>query len=128
MQEIAALDAGTPPADLDDEKLLVTATMLRLRREHPEWFTGPASGYRALATSTGNAVAFGRGEGDEIGAVAVATRLPLALERHGGWGEHSLSLPEGRWTDRLTGRVTAGGSVRLADLLDGLPVAALVRS
>jgi (1->4)-alpha-D-glucan 1-alpha-D-glucosylmutase len=58
--------------------------------------------------------------------VAVATRLPVALDRHGGWAEHTLALPEGTWRDVLTGRETSGGSVRLADLLAVLPVAFLV--
>lgn len=121
------LDAGQPPADLNDEKLLVTATVLRLRREHPEWFTGPGAMYRPMPTSTGNALAFGRGSAGSLGTVAVATRLPLALARHGGWGEHTLSVPDGDWRDRLTGRTVPGGSVRLADLLDRLPVALLVK-
>jgi len=127
---LARLDAGDEPADLDDEKLLVTSRLLRVRREHPEWFAGPASAYVPLPTSTGNAVAFGRGtaDGPEVQAVAVATRLAVALERHGGWAEHTLTLPEGRWREVLTGREAAGGSVRLADLLTGLPVAFLVRA
>lgn len=124
-RRLARLDAGEKPVDLDDEKLLVTATVLRLRREHPEWFVGRESLYRPLPTSTGNAVAFGRGEGDTVSAVAVATRLPVALARHGGWGEHTLSIPEGSWRDLLTGRQVDGGSVRLGDLLDRLPVALL---
>lgn len=124
-RRLARLDAGEKPVDLSDEKLLVTASVLRLRRERPEWFIGPGSLYRPLPTSSGNAVAFGRGDGDQLGAVAVATRLPVALERHGGWGEHTISLPEGRWVDRLTGRSVDGGSVLLGDLLDRLPVALL---
>jgi (1->4)-alpha-D-glucan 1-alpha-D-glucosylmutase len=126
-RRLARLDAGEKPADLADEKLLVTASALRVRRDHPSWFTGASSIYRAMPTSTGNAVAFGRGEGDLLGAVAVATRLPVALDRHGGWGEHTLSLPEGWWVDRLTGRAVDGGSVLLGELLDRLPVALLVR-
>ena len=124
-RRLAALDVGENPVDLSDEKLLVTTSALRLRRDHPEWFTGPGALYRPLPSSTGNAVAFGRGEGDLVTAVTVATRLPVALERHGGWGEHSLSLPEGQWVDRLTGRSLEGGSVLLGDLLDHLPVALL---
>jgi (1->4)-alpha-D-glucan 1-alpha-D-glucosylmutase len=124
-RRLAHLDAGGTPGDLSDEKLLVTSSALRLRREHPEWFTGGDAVYRPLPSSTGNAVAFGRGEGDHLGAVTVATRLPVALERHGGWGQHTLSLPEGTWVDRLTGRVMDGGSVRLGALLDRLPVALL---
>ena len=38
------LDAGAAPVGLDDEKQLLVATALRLRREHPGWFgTGPAT-------------------------------------------------------------------------------------
>ena len=58
---------------------------------------------------------------------ACSSRLALALARLGGWGEHTVVVPPGRWTDRLTGRVVDGGPVRLVDLLDGLPVALLVR-
>jgi (1->4)-alpha-D-glucan 1-alpha-D-glucosylmutase len=133
---LARLDTGHPPADVDDEKLLVTSASLRLRREHPEWFVGPDATYRALPTSTGNAVAFGRGRAggeatggkDGITVVTVATRLPIALERHGGWGDHTLTVPQGSWTDQLSGRDHPGGSIRLADLLTDLPVALLVRS
>jgi (1->4)-alpha-D-glucan 1-alpha-D-glucosylmutase len=133
-KRLQRLDAGERPADLDDEKLLVTTSVLRARREHPDWFVGPASAYVPMATSTGNAIAFGRGPssgegaGGTVNAVAVATRLPVALDRHGGWGEHTLTLPEGSWHDLLTGRELPGGSVPLADVLADLPVAFLVRA
>jgi (1->4)-alpha-D-glucan 1-alpha-D-glucosylmutase len=133
-RRLGRLDAGEKPADLDDEKLLVTSRVLRVRRDHPEWFRGAGSAYVPIATSTGNAVAFGRGTPGEAGtvadvaAVAVATRLPVALERHGGWGEHTVTLPEGGWTDVLSGREVQGGSLRLDELLGELPVAFLVRS
>jgi len=52
----------------------------------------------------------------------------VALERLGGWGEHTVVLPNGIWQDRLTGWTVPGGAVRLADLLDVLPVALLVRA
>jgi (1->4)-alpha-D-glucan 1-alpha-D-glucosylmutase len=63
-----------------------------------------------------------------VHAVAVATRLPVALERHGGWGEHTLALPEGSWRNALTGHGVDGGTVRLADVLSDLPVAFLLRA
>lgn len=125
-ERLARLDQGRAPADLSDEKLLVTARTLRVRREHPGWFTGPESSYAPVATSSGNAVAFARGD-HEPRTIAVATRLPVALKRHGGWGGHTIAVPEGRWRDAFTGSETAGGGVLLRTLLNRLPVALLVR-
>ena len=125
---LARLDAGEAPVDLDDEKLLLTSRALRLRRDRPDDFRGPDADYHPLATSTGNAFAFGRGGGAEPSVAVVLTRRPAELERLGGWGQHSAYLPEGGWTDVLTGRSTDGGQVSLADLLTDLPVALLVRS
>jgi (1->4)-alpha-D-glucan 1-alpha-D-glucosylmutase len=124
---LAALDAGEPPSSLDAEKLLVTSRALRLRREHPEWFVGEGATYLPVATSSGNALAFSRGDADGPAVVTVATRLPVALARHGGWYEHTVALPPGRWTDVLTGRTVPGGSAALDDVLATLPVALLVR-
>jgi (1->4)-alpha-D-glucan 1-alpha-D-glucosylmutase len=126
------LDAGEPPRDLDDEKLLVTSTALRLRRERPAWFTGPTTTYAAVPTSSAHAFAFARGDADGVGAVTVVTRLAVGLAASGGWGEHDVTLPPGEWQDALTGRVVvgsegAGGSVRLARVMADLPVALLVR-
>jgi (1->4)-alpha-D-glucan 1-alpha-D-glucosylmutase len=129
---LTEFDSGQAPVGLGQEKLWVVSTALGLRRNHPEWFTGPDAGYAPVATTTGNALAFARGPvtGPESSltakAVTVVTRLSVALERHGGWGEHTLALPEGMWTDLLTGRSVRGGSCRLAGLLDRFPVALLV--
>jgi (1->4)-alpha-D-glucan 1-alpha-D-glucosylmutase len=118
---LAEIDAGAQP-EVDETgaaKLLVTTRALRLRRERPELFTG----YRPL-TTTGPAgdhvVAFDRG-----GVIAVATRLPIGLERAGGWRETELDLGGGPATDALTGRRFDGHQVRLADLLATYPVALL---
>ncbi|WP_432504340.1 malto-oligosyltrehalose synthase [Kineococcus arenarius] len=126
-RRLASLDGGSAPADLHDEKLLVVSRTLRVRREHPELFVGQGAGYSPVPTTTGNALAFGRGPVGAPGAIAVTTRLPVSLERHGGWGEHTLSLPEGEWRDAFTGTVVSGGAVRVADVLAQLPVALLVR-
>jgi (1->4)-alpha-D-glucan 1-alpha-D-glucosylmutase len=84
-------------------------------------------------------VAFGRGsaavDGGAPQVVVVATRLAASLERLGGWGQHSVVLPEvvrpdgsaGGWRDVITGARTPGGSVPLASLLQTVPVALLVR-
>ncbi len=114
------------PRGLADEKLLVTSRALRVRREHADAFVGPSAGYVPVPTSTSAALAFTRSSDGVPTTVTVVTRLALALERLGGWGEHTLVLPEGTWRDALTGRVVPGGSVRLADLLHQLPVALLV--
>ena len=123
---LARLDAGQAPADLSDEKLLVTSSVLRVRRELPGCFTLPEAGYTPVPTSSGNAVALARTDATGPRVVAIATRLPLALARHGGWSDHSVTLPEGRWVDRLSGRAYPGGSCALADLLREYPVALLV--
>jgi (1->4)-alpha-D-glucan 1-alpha-D-glucosylmutase len=128
---LATLDAAASPAaaaaaqddPVDAEKLLVTSRALRLRREHPEWFLEQAT-YTPVETSTEHAVAFARS--DEV--VTVVSRLTVALEHSGGWGDARVLLPDGRWRDLLTGDVHDGGSVPCAELLAALPVALLVRS
>jgi (1->4)-alpha-D-glucan 1-alpha-D-glucosylmutase len=120
LAEVLAGDRTAPAVDRTGAaKLLVTATALRLRRDHPELF----GGYTALS-ATGPAaehvVAFDRG-----GVVAVATRLPKTLDGRGGWAGTELAL-EGTWTDQLTGRAY-DGPVRLVDLLASYPVALLTR-
>ncbi|MCU1536672.1 MAG: maltooligosyl trehalose synthase, partial [Humibacillus sp.] len=57
-RRLARLDAGSAPADLHDEKLLVTTSALRARREWPECFVGPEARYEALETTSPHAVAF----------------------------------------------------------------------
>ncbi|SDD05875.1 maltooligosyl trehalose synthase [Sanguibacter gelidistatuariae] len=121
------LDDGARPRDLADEKLWVTSRALRVRRGDPGAFLGPEAGYRPLAASSGAALAFARTERGEATAVTVATRGAVRLQRLGGWGEHTLVLPEGRWLDVLTGRAVAGGEQPVAELLDALPVALMVR-
>jgi (1->4)-alpha-D-glucan 1-alpha-D-glucosylmutase len=125
---LAELDAGEPATSLDAEKLLVTSRALRLRREHPGWFVGDGATYLPVATSTGNALAFARGDASGPRVVTVATRLPVALARFRGWYEHTVALAPGTWTDALTGRTVEGGSAPLEEVLATLPVALLVHS
>jgi (1->4)-alpha-D-glucan 1-alpha-D-glucosylmutase len=133
-ERLARLDTGKPPRDLDDEKLLVTSRALRLRRSEPGWFLagqGPDPGagpdgapYQPLLAdgpAAAHVVAFRRGR-----ALTVVTRLPHGLRRRGGWGETTLTVPGARYRDVLTDGVRQGPSLRLADVLDGLPVALLV--
>jgi len=116
---LAALDAGGPAQDLDDEKLLVVSRALRLRRAHPAWF-GTSATYDAVETGSPHALAFARAGS----VVTVVSRL--SARRDGGWGPAVLRLPDGRWRDELTGR-SYDETVALAELLGDLPVALLVR-
>lgn len=59
-------------------------------------------------------------------AITVTTRLPQMLAERDGWGEHTVILPAGEFTDVLTGRAVSGGETPLAGLLAELPVALLV--
>jgi (1->4)-alpha-D-glucan 1-alpha-D-glucosylmutase len=65
-------------------------------------------------------VAFLRGGG----ALTIVPRLTARIT---GWGDTTLEIPEGVWTDVLTGRSHNAGTARIADILRPLPVALLLR-
>jgi len=115
--------SGPPsrPTRTDDPgttKLRLVSTVLRLRRDRPELFTGYQP-VEAVGPAADHVVAFDRG-----GLVAVLTRLPAGLARRGGWQDTRLELPRGEFTDVLTGREARP---ELGDLLADLPVAVLVK-
>ncbi|CAN5300229.1 malto-oligosyltrehalose synthase [soil metagenome] len=144
---------GLAPADLlacADEglpKLRVVREALHLRRRRPELFGAGLPGtYVPLAftgSAAGHGVGFTRG-----GAVAVVVpRLVLRLclsdaptrlvdprgvlasgRQSADWGDTTVSLPTGSWTDLLTGSSWAGGDRLVADLLGSFPVALLEAS
>jgi len=111
-----------PPADLDDEKLLVTSRTLGLRKELRDTFENGGS-YTPLASSSRHAVGFLRGRDVAV----VATRAQQRLVAGGGWAEHVVTLPAGRWREQLTGSEYDGPEVRCADLFAAMPVALLRR-
>jgi (1->4)-alpha-D-glucan 1-alpha-D-glucosylmutase len=125
---LTRLDEGAGPRDLDDEKLLVTSRALRLRRDVPEAFVGPQAGFLPLAHSSGNSMTYARTEEGHARVAVVATRLATTVERLGGWGDHTVALPDGEWHDVLTGADRVGGVRPVAELLERLPVALLVRA
>jgi (1->4)-alpha-D-glucan 1-alpha-D-glucosylmutase len=115
---LEAMDEGLP-------KMWVVRKALRLRRELPEAF-GAEGGYRPLAVegaSLRHVVAFARGDA----AVTVTPRLVLRLEQAGGWGDTRVRLPDGPWTNLLTGEEVDGGAAPLGALLARFPVALLSR-
>jgi (1->4)-alpha-D-glucan 1-alpha-D-glucosylmutase len=122
-QLLARIDDGwLPPVDESGAaKLLVTSRTLRLRRQRPELFAG----YRpvfAEGRCGEHALAFDRG-----GAVTIATRLPVGLSRHGGWGDTAVTLDGHSWTDVFTGTSYGGNRLSVAELLRTFPVALLVK-
>jgi (1->4)-alpha-D-glucan 1-alpha-D-glucosylmutase len=126
---LARLDAGEPPRDLSDEKLLVTTQALRLRRDRPGAFIGADTAHVPLATTSEHLVAYARGRARAPEVAVLATRLAGRLDDAGGWGEATVTLPDGEWNDLLTGRSIRGGSRAVGTLLPdgGLPVALLTK-
>jgi (1->4)-alpha-D-glucan 1-alpha-D-glucosylmutase len=116
------LDAEDDPPPVDASgaaKLWLVSRSLRLRRDWPDLFAGYAP-VLAAGVAAEHAVAFDRG-----GVITVATRLPVGLERRGGWGDTSIDLG-GTATDVITGR-RFDREIIVAELLDTYPVALLVR-
>ena len=121
---LARLGEGTVPA-IDESaqaKMLVVARALRLRRDRPDLFTG----YEAVnAEGPASAHVFGFDRG---GAITLVTRLPLRLQRDGGWRDTAVVLPTGRYQDMLTGLVfSSTGALPVGDVFAGLPVALLIK-
>ncbi|MHB8505361.1 MAG: malto-oligosyltrehalose synthase, partial [Acidimicrobiales bacterium] len=126
-ERVSTAGARAAWADGDEEgvtKLHVVRTALRLRAERPSWFgpgeEGAWTPLGAAGAAAAHVVAARRG-----GAVVVATRWPLTLEWEGGWRDTGVELPAGVFEDRLGGGRWSG-SVRLAELLGGLPISLLV--
>jgi (1->4)-alpha-D-glucan 1-alpha-D-glucosylmutase len=96
---------------------------LQLRREHPEWFGAEAPYVPLLADGAkrDHVIAYLRGD-------SVATIVPrLTARLLDAWRDTSLTLPEGRWRNRLTAEPVMGGKVTLKALLKDFPVALLSR-
>ena len=108
---------------LGHRKIRVVAAALRLRRTRPDSFLH--GGYHpVLATGSGadHVVAFRRAD-DVLVAV---TRWTVRLQDT-GWGDTALPLPDGSWTDTLTGGVLSG-TPPAPELFAKLPVALLERT
>ncbi|MFE9482244.1 malto-oligosyltrehalose synthase [Streptomyces spororaveus] len=125
---LARLDAGAAPEDPAEEKLGLTAGLLRLRRDRPELFRGYAP-VLARGPAADHLLAFTRGPG----LLVAATRLSHRLAASGGWRDTRLPLPPGTWT-RLAPfppgaepAVPHSGSAEVAALLDGHPVGVWLR-
>ncbi|MFJ3513630.1 malto-oligosyltrehalose synthase [Streptomyces sp. NPDC090131] len=123
------LDAGAAPQDPAEEKLSLTATLLRLRRERPELFRGYAP-VLARGPAADHLVAFTRGPG----LLVAATRLSHRLAASGGWRDTRLHLPPGTWTPLTPSSPGSpgsppshSGSPEVNGLLAGRPVGIWLR-
>jgi (1->4)-alpha-D-glucan 1-alpha-D-glucosylmutase len=115
-------------------KLHIIREGLKVRRQLPHLFRGAR--YTPLYADAGMeekvCAFFLRDAKDTV--VAVAPRLFTSLMKESDqsptgeriWRESRLVLPQGEYTDVLTGRNIAGGAQRLAELLAEFPVALLV--
>ncbi|MGU3499133.1 malto-oligosyltrehalose synthase [Mycobacterium sp. C31M] len=113
----AALTAATDP------KVRVVHAALRLRREHPETFTD--GGYRPVpadGAAAAHVVAYLRGSDILVAVPRWTVRL---IET--GWEDTTVTLPDGTWNDRLTGRMFSG-AVPAAELFAELPGVLLERA
>jgi (1->4)-alpha-D-glucan 1-alpha-D-glucosylmutase len=115
-QVMLRADEGLP-------KMWTIHKALELRRERPECF-GAEAEYTPLEVDGAkhdHAIAYLRGED----VVTVVPRLTLKLD--GSWKDTIVVLPKGRWRNRLTGGVVAGGVITMKLLLKDFPLALLVR-
>jgi (1->4)-alpha-D-glucan 1-alpha-D-glucosylmutase len=107
---------------LKHRKVRVVKAALGLRRARPDTFL--QGGYRpvlATGTAADHVVAFVRGD-DVLVAVS---RWTVQLDQS-GWGDTAVEVPDGTWTDTLTG-ATVSGATPAAELFAQLPVALLER-
>jgi (1->4)-alpha-D-glucan 1-alpha-D-glucosylmutase len=108
---------------LQHPKIRVVKAALQLRSARPHSFLW--GGYHpilAAGAAADHVVAFLRG--DDV--LVTVSRWTVHLEQS-GWGDTVIPIPEGSWTDTLTGSM-ANGSVAAAELFADLPVALLERT
>jgi (1->4)-alpha-D-glucan 1-alpha-D-glucosylmutase len=108
--------------ELQHPKIRVVTTALRLRRSRPDSFLhGEYLPVLASGPASDHVVAFRRGD-DVLVAV---TRWTVRLAET-GWGNTVVPLPDGSWTDTLSGAM-ASGPTSAAELFADLPVILLER-
>jgi (1->4)-alpha-D-glucan 1-alpha-D-glucosylmutase len=106
-------------------KLAITTLLLELRSMQAALFD--TGGYEALTIEgdkSEQALGYFRHRGSERLAVFVA-RFPGLRDLDPDWSGTTANLPDGRWTDWLTGRRYEGGAINLASLFETLPAVVL---
>ncbi len=112
---LARMDEGLP-------KLWLLQQSLKTRKRLPDCFNESGSYAPVLASGecSDRIVAFLRG--DQV--LSVAPRLAANLE---DWGNTAITIPQGTWTNELTGAQIQGGDVLISSLLSQFPVALLTK-
>jgi (1->4)-alpha-D-glucan 1-alpha-D-glucosylmutase len=115
-QVMMRADEGLP-------KMWTIHKALEVRRERANCFDADAeySPIEVDGAKHDHVIAYLRGED----VVTVVPRLTVKLD--GSWKDTIVVLPKGRWRNRLTGGVVAGGVITMKMLLKDFPVALLVR-
>ena len=124
LDQLEALDATGIMARIDEglPKLWLVHQALKLRNQHPAWFSADAA-YTPLEISGPDAarvVAFQRGQN----LITVVPRW----SQQAGLPDAMLHLPQGRWRNVLTAETHTAGPQNTASLLKSFPVALLART
>ena len=126
LEEMKGLSAAKIMQHMDDgmPKLWTIYQSLRVRREHAESFgaDGTYKPIQAQGELRECVVSYARA--NDI--VVVAPRLVMRTEK--GWGNTSIPLPPGAWTNVLSGDKLTGEETKISDLLNTFPVALLVQN
>lgn len=121
---------GQDTVPRDYLKQAVVSAALRVRRNHPESFIG--GNYQAVfgeGSADSHLIGMARGQAEGVlDVVALATQRPLILEAKGGWGDTTVTLPEGTWVEELTGASFTGATpLPATKIFSSLPIALLTR-
>lgn len=95
----------------DDERIDLIVKALRVRTQHE---LDEASYLPVMAKGELYRAVLGMMRGDNV--ITLVTRRPLTVERAGGWGDTTITLPEGLWEDQLSSGSMWQGEVKAADL------------
>ena len=126
IKEICPASAAAEVMRRADEglpKLWTIHRALGLRRERPHCFGADAAytPLRVTGAKTCHAIAYLRGD-------EVATIVPrLSKTLNGDWQATNVELPDGDWTNRLTGARLNSGGIAIEEILKDFPVALLAR-
>lgn len=110
-------------SDDGSQKLWLIARLLHARAERPELFDSRSyARLEVTGAKARHAVGFVR---DAM--LVLVARLPAGLA--GDWVDTEVVMPEGRWTNLLTGEIVSGGrTVNPGALLTRFPVAVMSRA